>query len=497
MRRTSRELIPWLVLLLSLRGVAANHYIRTGAGGPIPCTAGWGKGQACSDLPTLLVRGDTYYIAAGTYDHHDFADSDSGETRITVEAATVADHGTNTGWSDAYLGQAVFRCTSACGSVLGFDTDYYTVDGVYRSTTSGDPNTDWTNESAYGFKVDASNGSASNDIAGGLGYAGSPNYVHDITIQHIDVNGAHPINDAGQHDFGLSFQGGSYNLFFRYLYVHDDYVMFFLKGNHFHQNDGGWIFGSGDNITIEYSFAEHDYTSPKYHGAMCSCSEGLTNFTFRYNYARNIVGTSFLDLASGANYTGNGQNGSWYVYGNIFYYNKPHYCGVGDGSLAVFDTTFTGPIYFLNNTIANVSGTYCGGGESGLGFGLTYRTPLNTLYVQNNLWWNSDPISIIPTGTTSWQGATFNPGVRWSYNAYFNDPKSQGNDPDSHKQVSSANPFLNSAGYNYQLSGHTKPGANTSALVPGNDTDLLGHARTTWDRGALEYQPRATLSGSH
>ena len=59
-------------------------------------------------LPSSLTRGVTYYVAAGTYPNHVFQDADSGSTLITIQAPTSAVHGTNTGWSSAYQGQAVF-----------------------------------------------------------------------------------------------------------------------------------------------------------------------------------------------------------------------------------------------------------------------------------------------------------------------------------------------------------------------------------------------------
>ena len=110
------------------------------------------------------------------------------------------------------------------------------------------------NEASYGFRLDNTNARAGKgDIVGGAGYNGPPDFVHDVTIRFVDVGGAHPTEDTGQtYDAGIDFEGGSYNLMFDHLYVHDDYVPFFLKGNHNHQDGGGWTFGSGDNITIQY-----------------------------------------------------------------------------------------------------------------------------------------------------------------------------------------------------------------------------------------------------
>src|SRR6059036_1896844 len=100
---------PLLLVLFSfvvaMPAQAANHYVRSGATGT-GTGADWTN--AFTALPATLVRGDTYYIAAGTYSGYTFNTPVSGTTLITVKAATIADHGTSVGWSDAFAGQALF-----------------------------------------------------------------------------------------------------------------------------------------------------------------------------------------------------------------------------------------------------------------------------------------------------------------------------------------------------------------------------------------------------
>ena len=193
-----------------------NTYIRAGATGKT--CADWGI-NACGDLPAGLVRGDIYYVAAGTYAMHLFKDADSGSTIIRVQAATITDHGAETGWNNAYQGQATFHCVTQCGAIWEFDTDYYSIDGVYRSTRTANPDTNWMNEASYGFRLDNTNARAGKgDIVGGAGYNGPPDFVHDVTIRFVDVGGAHPTEDTGQtYDAGIDFEGGSYNLMFDHL----------------------------------------------------------------------------------------------------------------------------------------------------------------------------------------------------------------------------------------------------------------------------------------
>jgi hypothetical protein len=475
-------------------------YVRAGAGGS-GSGADWTN--AYTALPASLVRGCTYYIAAGTYAAHTFGDADSGTTTISILAATSASHGTSTGWSSGYIGQAVFNAP------VIFNTDYYTFSGVYRSTAAGNPMIDWVLESGYGFKINNQVVQQGESLAGGSGYNGNTcgslsacnaegMFVHDITIAYVDVNGAHTKTDAEDIDNGVDFEGGSYNLDFSHLYVHDAAVPYYVRGNHDGQAGGGYWFGSGNNVTVEYDYVQNDYSSPTYHSEGCSCSEGLTNFVWRYNVTDQIGGTgsngatAHIGTASGCLTAAcNGTNGPWYIYRNIFTCTTTlsnQNCAVGDGAFAAWATNFsTNNIYFLNNTIASI-GPYSLNGGFGIGLGYTgsNASSFGTLVTENNLWYNNDPMDIIPTGTTSYSGSTM-VGSTWSYNSYFSTPIGASSDSDANKQVSSSNPFSGSTCC--FLAADTTAGLNTSGVVTGNSTDMMGvlaGANGIWDRGALQ-----------
>src|ERR1035437_4296581 len=91
--------------------------------------------------------------------------------------------------------------------------------------------------------------------------------------------------------------------------------------------------------------------------------------------------------------------------------------------------------------------------------------------------------------SSSWDGATYT-GVNWSYNEWYQlTDGSASHDTDSHKQVSSSNPFVNSGSYNWNLASDTNAGTNTHSLVAGNDVDMNGVSRGVdgvWDRGAFQ-----------
>jgi hypothetical protein len=500
-----------------------NCYVRAGA-------AGSGNGSdwtnAYTDLPASLQRGTTYYVAAGTYPPHVFNDPDAGSALITVKAPTVALHGTDTGWNNLYQGQALWEClTTSCNIWDVSHEDDIVFDGSYCN-----PQSPYSNicTSGYGFKLFANGlGGAGNtgndcvgcgDVLGGQGFkAVGTAYVHDLIFKYIEIEGNHQSSDTGLADAAFDFEGGSYNLYFGHLYLHHNTWQYFLRGNH--AGSQGSTFGSGNNITIEYNALYWDYTAANPnvgpHGAPCSCSEGLTNFTWRYNLIGDMVGTDAgPDTASGADYNnGNGYGGPWYLYGNIWYADNASHCAVGDGIMAIYDFSMTnGPVYFYNNSIVNMGYPFCSAtDETGFGLGLTYTTPISGWYEQNNLWYGDDLSqyngnTIVQNGATNnGQWATFNPAAVHGYDAWFASPNSGANDSDTHKQVSTSNPFANSSSNNFTLASDTAGGTtlstagtywNGSAAVANTfNVDMNGVTRGadgTWDRGALQLVAGST-----
>ena len=257
-----------LAVVCAREAWAACHVVRAGANGT---GAEWAS--ALGELPPSLTRGDVYYLAAGTYGPHGFADPDSGTQTIEIRAATAADHCTDTGWDASYAGQVVFSATPDCGSIFNFDTDYYVIDGQSRGS-------DW--KSGYGIKLDnTSRGACEADISGGLSGTG----VHDLRFQYVELEGSHPTGDTCNEE-GVELLNGSHDIAFRHGWNHDvGNANFFIRG--------------GSNITLEYNWIADDYSSPAVHGEGCSCSEGIQNFTIRYNVWADMVGTAYLATPSG------------------------------------------------------------------------------------------------------------------------------------------------------------------------------------------------------
>ncbi|MGZ3805746.1 MAG: hypothetical protein ACXVB4_16130, partial [Pseudobdellovibrionaceae bacterium] len=117
-----KYLVGFFFIFITLQAEAVNHFVRQDATGS---ANGSDWTNAYTSLPATLVRGDTYYIAAGNYSGRTFNTPTSGTTLITIKKAIEADHGTETGWQASYgTGQAAFT------GMLEFTSSYWVFDGM-------------------------------------------------------------------------------------------------------------------------------------------------------------------------------------------------------------------------------------------------------------------------------------------------------------------------------------------------------------------------------
>jgi hypothetical protein len=483
---TSLLVAAVLVLLLVVPAArAANHFVRAGA-------TGSGNGldwtNAFTDLPTTLTRGDLYYVAAGSYKHHQFKDPDSGTLVIEIRAATTTDHGTSTGWSDSFQGPAVFAATGTgtpAGCIFEFDTDYYLING------NGVRNSDW--QGGYLIALDDSNTNASQCVvmigASAGGTVGAGKWVHDITLDFIESNGSHNIFDSGVHEFGVDSECGSVATL-RHSYVHDGgSVLLFVKGKHDSLLNNGTSLCSaastGAQWTAEYNYFARDYSSSAIHGEGIECDEGQY-CVIRYNRFRDITGTAFIATPSGCGRTTCNIDNQWDIYGNWFelrntFQNNSVNCGVG-GVIQAFDVKFSGPLKFYNNTMANINSSICSNNSLAGGIFIQQTAPtadLNGgLIVQNNLWYNNDVMVAVNSCTTC-------TGLVWDHNAYFSQAITDG-DPNA-QIVSGSNPFVGSSTDNYHLAVATSSGVTLAAPFNADPDGTTRGVDGVWDRGAFEF----------
>ncbi len=413
---------------------AANQYVRPGATG---LKNGTDWANALTSLPTTLKRGDTYYLANGSYGGYTFNTANSGTTAITVKKAVETDHGTDTGWSSTYGdGQAVFTNWQIY-------TDYYVFDGQRR-------NADWTlgTTSQYGIKVA---GRSPVRLDNGAGVGGD-----NLTFRYIDIQGGG--RDTGAGDDVIYGLTGNSNITFEFSALHDsDRVIFLTRGD--------WR-----NLVVDHCYLARNTSSPASHGEMMSVYQS-TNMTFRYNIIEDIEGTAV--------WAGIGDGGSvtWRIYGNTIFYSaayladtgrKPgHNFGVAGMIFIAKDATNNNSgndVWFYNNTMVNVPGSYSGVViQSGVGN-----------EVRNNVWYSSVRTNNSFNGTIS-------------HNWYFNTPVD--GDTTSTKTVctTGCDIFNSISGKDFRLKKATGGGM---ALAAPFNIDITGATRGAdgvWDRGAFEF----------
>ena len=419
---------------------AADHYIRDGATGSSPCNAdGWNS--ACDSLPAALVRGDTYYIAGGTYGSHTF--NDSGTTVITIKGATASDHGSDAGWLNSY---GVDVNPANLGAMV-FSAGYYTINGQVGQWAS-----DLPNYVPYGFRILSSSSSAWTVIKIGVDDGGQPWYDH-ITFRHVE--GGYTGNWGENQDI---FYIHGHNATVQYCWFHDAGRCNITE---YHSN----------NLLVEYSVLERNGQADAHgiggeHSEIYAMQIGGDNNVFRYNIIRDGRSTGWL-IGHEENHS-LGTITNYQIYGNIFvdtgYY--PANTGGGNGVIGGQSAQTNATFYIYNNSFVNLryGGVVCTMG----GF--------SDLQIKNNLFYN----------VHYYDGSSQGPlqiGGSHSYNWFYG----SGAQSETGIQNGIGDPFVNLLGKDYRLSAATNAGAILSSPY---NLDILENIRgsdSVWDRGAYEY----------
>lgn len=409
----------------------ADHYIRAGATGGAT-GADWTN--AWTTLPSPLTRGDTYYIADGTYADYDFDDAVSGATYIYIKKATAAAHGTETGWDSSYGdGQAIF---SAAGNPVAFETDYWDFDGVVGSGTSG-----------HGFAVQVT-GSAAN--IRGILFSGAGH----LNISHVEVTSTQPENVAdGDKQDGIYSTSGSGYVTISYCYIHN-------------WKRCGVIFSSLSNCIVDHCYFYHTYSTSGAHGQAIQLGPGAcSDITVRYSIFKDCHGTGII-VALDNTFS------DLFTYGNIFWEDEESAAiGIYSTSQAIGttagDTVSNWKIY--NNTFIGMDGR---SPQPSGGIDMNGTSEGNEAY--NNLW-----IDCVLTFDACAHD------YNWIRNC--------GVQSEDHIQNGSGDPFVDAATGNFHLSAATDAGTTVVGYATDPDGNTRG-ADGVWDRGAYEY---AGASGFH
>ena len=419
---TTRRLTIALVCqcVLAVSAGAADHYVRSDApagGNGSNWTSAW------TQLPTSLVRGDTYYIADGSYPGYTFDDANVGESTITLCKATAADHGTDVGWQGAYGdGQALFT------GGLNVVTGYHIFDGRTRAA-------DWA--SGYGFKIDASGSK-------GINIGSSSTTANHVTVRYVEIQGrgrdgaGSPANDLVYvlpEVRGLKFQ---------HCYLHD-------------AGRTAWLLRNTDDGLIEYCRVSRNESTAEQHSEAISAL-GTDRWTIRYNLWEDIEGTGIIVFVGDL----------WQLYGNVCYETgTPPYGGTSNGSFC----TWTGSAV-TNARIHNNTFIACTGLNQGFYFDGAHAVD-NKAY--NNLWYNCEKVGI--GGATGDYNSWLATPVRFGTTPQTHDVV----------DANAVDPFVAWAAGNFHLKAATAAGMTLPAPFTSDMLGAVRGADGHWDRGALEY----------
>jgi hypothetical protein len=469
---------------------AGNCYVRAGAAGAgngsswTNAYTGFGSGAGKVN-PASMMRGVTYWVAAGNYGGVTFSTPDSGTSVITLESPTTSNHGPASDWNPSFAGQALFGEST-------ISTDYWTFNGQTRGA-------DW--QSGYNLKF-----WNQSDASGAAILLNVANTSH-ITFQYVELEGTGAgfpnnnstadkctSNNCGVWADNAIYTGSNHtdNLYVGYSYAHH-------TGNTQFQMNGA----VNNTATWEYSWVSYNHTGQNGQHDEAYSLYG-SNITIRYNVFQNICSTAIITTAGG----GNPSLSNWDIYGNLFFWDATYAAFNGQYQLGTIDNgivdflgeTMSGYVHFYNNTIAGFNNSvatmngsaFATNAVGGVGQGYNLGTPSISIY--NNLWWNS----ALPTGDYSdynppgssrtedydsfYQGSV--PAAAWTYVT------------EAHGQVfaNSTDPFVNSganmiAGFALTTSAESAMSAGITLASP-YDVDMLGVPRASngkWDRGALQF----------
>lgn len=353
-----RSLLAVLLSLAALSAHSAERYVRQGATGD---GSGTSWTNAYSSLPNTLVRGDTYYVADGSYSSYVFDDPASGSTPITIKKCTPAQHGTETGYSAAYCdGQA-----SIGEWTLG--ADFLVIDGSKRNESN------WADGAAYGFRV---NGGIIGSTAVTSGVCAS-----NITVKYVNIGGP---------ESGNTYTGNEADYSFKIAGFTEICTNWTLSRNYSHNTHIDYHINGADGGTIEYSYIRHGFGKESIRGQI-----RMSNYTIRHNVFKDSCQGNPGDPTGGACTAPIAlfDGSSWAntkIYGNVFYYTNNS--SVQDAILAVGgleDPPVSG-VEIYNNTFAgfkqgNLSILVRGSGtcRNNLSYDMV-RAPAYSCSTQNN-----------------------------------------------------------------------------------------------------------------
>ena len=347
---------------------AVIHYVRSGASGNQDGTS-WT--DAWTNLPSSISRGDTYYIASGSYATTTIFSADIGTSTLFIRKATLTDHGTAQDWQDAYgAGQAIIN-----GGV-NINSPYVDLDGI-----TGNENFE------HGIKIVAQNCSA---VTMGVYISQNMDNVH-VSHVEVDMCGAQPYAQDGI--YACNNAASTVGLHLSYLYIHDV------------SRNGITLCGQAGDTVIEHSRLERIIgatSTPDIHGQGIQLTDAPINgVDIRYNQFVDIGGTAAVALLGNSG----GAYSNIYVYDNLFWSSDKTYFTYSPAAIYGRSGNNTeSNILVYNNTFYNVFNPN------------TWMTGATVVNSQNKNNIYVDSVFQFPNGLES---ALTNPNS--TNNLYFND----------------------------------------------------------------------------
>lgn len=451
--------MSWLLAVLLASGSAQaqsgqTFYVRAGATGA-GTGANWA--DAYTRLPSTMVRGATYYVAAGTYTGPvTFSTPESGSTYIYIKKATATAHGTDVGWSPAYgSGVAAFSGTWT------FRTGYWDIDGVTGGGPGSSP-AEWPTSWTTGHGISQTVGQNGDNVLFAMPGTGGGGTITGLRFRHLKFVNGTPKNYTGTGTANVfRAENSSYHVndvIVEYCYVTEAMtVPFHVK----YSND--W--------TVQYCFFSSNGVGndSNFHRELWS---GISNdrWVWRWNYILNINNSAIWAFVNDGDPSMDVE-----IYGNIVDYDGFGQSGSAAARFIDADPGVVTNWKVFNNTVV--------GWDSGSpavvlnGGSLTFR---------NNIYANHP-------------SHYYGPGIDGtkSHNAVYKLYRSGTGDVTSSwastmgqsTQVFTSDPFVNYAARDLRLKAATQPGSAAGSPA-GNAVDMFGHRRGAdgvWDRGALEF----------
>jgi len=442
-------------LLSAYLGYAANHCVRSDATG-----SGTGNDwdNAYTSLPANLVRGDTYYIADGTYGDYIFDDPEVSNLYIIIIKATISEHGIGSGWNNSYGdGQAHFNSETINEfySIISFQKGYYIFDGV--TGTGG-----MENVATYGFKITPVNPNRNNYL---LGIPA----IGDITkkIRYVEIRHTAIINVGYSYGNGVNTQIGIYSN----SDVNYEPENILIANNLFANSSSNLLIRKWKNCIIDNNWFDSNWSSSNNHGQQISPGDECDDIILKNNIFKNS--TIFVVGCHESN------NKRWKIFNNII---------IGGSVTSIWAAAESGKTDLIinwevcNNTHVNVAI----GGRGAFYAGTLSDVSSSRSYAYNNLFYNcSSPVLDNADGTIS--------AITHNYNAFF---RCTGRiTSETNTQISNMDPFIDLNNADYHLNQATMSGKNDLGSPYNIDRDGLVRGNDgSWDMGVYEYnshfQPR-------